>query len=439
MGRLVWRDSLVDTGDFTTSSFDIVTTSCLIVLLFITLRAGWYDIFQQGNIVAFKNYMTNSAPSARSQSRLVMDPLGHCQGGADYFPRNTILGRALLPVLMALDMMADDSVTNRTWPAPPEGVKNVTLYVMGSNENGSPGQYWTTLPDFPAPALTNYYLAPNGALTTTAPSASGLSSTYVYDPLNPVPTLGGNNLEIACGPKDQRSVESRQDVLVFTTPPLQTQVAVTGEVTVTLYVSTNVTDTDFVVKLIDVYPASSSNPSLAGSSTLVLDGIARMKWRLFPSTNEPQLLSGNPADVYQVNLTLWHTSYIFAPGHSIRVHVTSSNWPRFYPNPNTGVPMSKAANSPNITAQSTVHYDAAYPSHVTLPVVDAASQLPPFPVAEAVQSMAERHAQRINAEVEAAGTGSAMAKESKLTAEGLISFISERMQLFTQAAPFFRF
>lgn len=362
-----------------------------------------------------------------------MDPLGHCQDAASFFPHDTLFGRVLLPFLMALDLLADDSVTNRTWPAVPEGVNNVTLYVMGANEPGAPGQYWTTLPDFPTPVSTPYYLQPGGGLATTLPPAGGAgAATIVYDPANPVPTMGGDNLEVKpCGPVDQRPLEGRDDVLLFTTAPLDAPLALTGEVTATLYVSSNVTDTDFVVKLTDVYPASSGNPSLAGASVLISDGIARMRWRLFPATADPNPMSGNPSDVYQVNLTLWHTSYIVPAGHSLRVHVTSSNWPRFYPNPNTAVPMlNVSSNGLNLTAANTVHLSPQYPSAVVLPVVDATSQLPPFPVEAAVKSMAARHEPRWRAarEVRAAVTG------VKQPEEDFVAWLQRKLEAVGRAA-----
>jgi putative CocE/NonD family hydrolase len=266
----------------------------------------------------------------------------------------------------------------------PEGVKNVTFYVMGDDESSAPGQYWTTVDDFPTFVPTHYYLNGDYSLSTTAPTGQE-STTYVYDPANPVQTIGGNNLEIACGPLDQRPIEKqeREDVLIFTSDVLTQPLAITGPLFANLFVSSNTTDTDFVVKLIDVYPANSSNSALAGSSILVADGIVRMRWRDAPIINVPQPIT--PGQVYNVQVSLWNTSYIFAEGHRVRVHVTSSNWPRFKPNPNTGLPV--AQTGPNVTAANTVYMSAAYPSSFIMPVVDAKMQLPPFPVAEKVDAL----------------------------------------------------
>ena len=193
----------------------------------------------------------------------------------------------------------------------------------------------------------------------------------------------------SCGPLDQRPLETRPDVLVFTTPPLTAPVALSGPLVAELFVGTDVLDTDVVVKLIDVYPKGSKVGKYAGTSTLVADGITRLRWRDFPATNTPQLLSRDPTVVVPVTVSLWNTTYIFAPGHSIRVHVTSSNWPRFFPNPNNGLPVAVQGTGPNVTAHTTVQLGGAYPSRIILPVVDAATQLPAFPVEATIKQSLE--------------------------------------------------
>ena len=186
------------------------------------------------------------------------------------------------------------------------------------------------------------------------PSAPPSSLSYTYDPSHPVGTIGGNNLEIPCGPLDQRPIEKegRQDVLIFTSQPLTTPLAITGGLEATISLSTDTLDTDVVVKLIDVYPAiDPGDPLLSGRSVLIQDGVSRMKWRNWRTDRGEALLSGNPSDVYTTTVSLWNTSYVFAKGHSIRVHVTSSNFPRFHPNPPPGV----SFDSKNVTAHTTIH------------------------------------------------------------------------------------
>lgn len=135
---------------------------------------GWYDIFQQGQLAAFTAYQARAAPGARGQSKLVVDPCGHCQAAADLFPYDVAFGRVLLPLLLALDLFADDSATNRTWPAPSEGVKDLTFYVMGADAPGAPGNHWTTMDAPPAPTPTDLFFtpAPGGGVAGGAPAAA---------------------------------------------------------------------------------------------------------------------------------------------------------------------------------------------------------------------------------------------------------------------------
>jgi len=207
-------------------------------------------------------------------------------------------------------------------------------------------------------------------LSTSPPSSSeSASATFIYDPHDPVPTNGGNNLEIPCGPLDQRPIENRADVLMYTSAVLTDVVPITGPLNVVLYVSSNATDTDFTVKLTDVHPT--------GVSRLIQDGIVRMRWRNRYESDQPQLMT--PGQIYEVQVSLWNTSYIFNPGHRIRVDISSSNDPRFSVNPNNGLPLSQNATGPLLTAANTVYHTPVYASAIILPVVTMA-QLPPFHV-----------------------------------------------------------
>ena len=163
--------------------------------------AGWYDIFQQGNLEAWNGFQYASNPAVRGLAKLVVDPCGHCQGAASLFPHDTAFGRVLLPILMAFDMMSNDNPTNKSWPPVPEGVNNVTFYVMGADETPvAPGNYWTSIPEAPVPTPTNWYLSAGGVLSPTTPTGGAAgSSFFTYDPRNPVPTIGGANLLIPCG------------------------------------------------------------------------------------------------------------------------------------------------------------------------------------------------------------------------------------------------
>ncbi|MBU0496664.1 MAG: CocE/NonD family hydrolase, partial [Candidatus Thermoplasmatota archaeon] len=176
---------------------------------------------------------------------------------------------------------------------------------------------------------------------------------FVYDPLYPVPTEGGGNLKIKAGPYDQRSVENRSDVLIFTSPVLSEPYEATGPIKARLYVSSNQPDTDFTVKLTDVYPD--------GRSMLITDGIVRMRNRNY--NDQWEFMS--PGTVYEVEVDLWSSSYVWNTGHQIRVAVSSSNYPRFLNNPNTieGI----HANMTYVLAHNTVYVDSMYPSALILP------------------------------------------------------------------------
>lgn len=319
--------------------------------------AGWYDIFLNGNLIGFDGYQKRADPAHRGLSHIVVDPLGHCQKSSKYFPDNLIAGRVALGAFLSIDMMLG--------LPPAENAKAVTFYIMGADDDVlfNPGNYWTTLDDWPTFQPTAYYFQPDQSLSLSPPSDAIANTTYKFDPANPVPTIGGNNLLLECGPLDQSPAENRSDVLVFTTAPLASAVAVTGPLIAHLYVSSDQIDTDFTVKLTDVYGD--------GSSHLIQDGIIRMRWRNDAVSAQPQLMT--PGTVYGVDVSLWNTSYVFPAGHRIRVAISSSNYPRFSANPNNGLALNQTG--PQNIALNTLYHSQQYPSHITLPVVDL-SQMP---------------------------------------------------------------
>ena len=212
-----------------------------------------------GNLAAYDGYNNLSDESVRHTSKLVIDPLGHCQSAAEFFPQDLIAGRTLLSFMQAYELFGMREV-ERT------DVKNVTFYVMSSNDNAglSTANYWTSVETFPKPTMTNYYLHADGSTSTTVPSAgsavdSSESTTYVYDPTNPVPTSGGNNLDMPCGPLDQAQNDERSDVLVFQTPVLEAALPLTGPLFATLYVSSDAIDTDFMVSQLSGHLASTES------------------------------------------------------------------------------------------------------------------------------------------------------------------------------------
>jgi putative CocE/NonD family hydrolase len=231
---------------------------------------------------------------------------------------------------------------------------------MGANK-------WQHAQEWPLPAtkFTPYYLgganantaAGNGVLTAGKPSAAA-TDKYSYDPNSPVPTLGGNNCcgtPTLAGPKDQRPIESRKDVLVYTSEPLKAALAIAGPVKMKLFAATDGRDTDWMVKLVNVHPN--------GFSMNIAEGILRARFR--NGMDKMELLQ--PNQVYEFDVDMAGTANVFQPGHRIRVDITSSNFPQFDRNPNTGEDLG--ASSKLRVAAQTVHHGGARASHIVLPVV----------------------------------------------------------------------
>jgi len=234
----------------------------------------------------------------------------------------------------------------------------VTIFTMGENR-------WQQLSDWPPPNLrqVRYFLhSQKGAnslrgdgMLSTIPPGGERADTYVYDPDDPVPSLGGNNLTIDIGVQDQRSVEERTDVLVYTSDPLEHPLEVTGPVSVALWASSAAVDTDFTAKLVDVHPD--------GYARNLADGIIRARYR--ESASEPQLMeAGTP---YLFTIDLWATSNVFLPGHRIRLEISSSNFPRFDRNLNTGEPFGEGRRG--VPTRQTVFHQDERASYLLLPVI----------------------------------------------------------------------
>jgi hypothetical protein len=223
----------------------------------------------------------------------------------------------------------------------------------------APGNEWHTATDWPVPAKdTPYYFAKDGRLADQKPGGAASDPSFVqytFDPANPCPTIGGRNLTIPRGPRNQNALETRPDVELFTTPPLAEPVEVTGQLIAKLFVSSSAADTDMSVRLCDVYPD--------GKSYIFSEGMLRLRYR--NSFEKPEPL---PKDqIVPVTVDCWSTSLIFNKGHRIRVTVTSSNYPRFDVNPGTGQPGSE--KGPTVKQTNRIYCDADHPSCMILPVV----------------------------------------------------------------------
>lgn len=322
---------------------------------------GWHDAFVEGTIRSFQTIHNRGAEGARGGCRLVLGPWSHHDLRSLVDPRNA----------ECFPRAADPLRFFRYWlEGQPNGVPYdppVHYYVMGDPCDPSVTG-WRTGDNWPPPTIpVRLYPHADGTLRPAAPPHSS-TRTYRYDPQDPVPTLGGRNYALPAGPMDQRPVESRPDVLVFTSEELHQPLEVVGMVEAQLFVSSDAPDTDFTVKLTDVFPD--------GRSMLVTDGILRANLRDGFDHEVPMA----PGQVYCIRLEVGSTAYVFARGHRVRLAVSSSNWPRFEANPNTGQP--DRADLPPRVATNTLHLGNGHASHVVLPVRQPADASPTTSAAE---------------------------------------------------------
>lgn len=314
---------------------------------------GYFDIFAQGTIDAFQGFQTRGGPGARGKQKLLMGPWTH--GVLTDKAGDLVFPNAKRPPNDVQDQF-------RWWECYLKGVVNgvaelpaVTYYVMGDvGDASAPGNTWRTAAQWPPVPTKNqrlYFRGDHSLSATREPT--GQYASYLYDPSAPVPTVGGYELTVPAGPRDQSAVEARPDVLVFTSEPLVAPLEVTGNARVRLYVSTDVPDTDFIVRLCDVYPD--------GRSFNICEGALRARYRL--TFTQADLLK--PGRVYALDINLWPTSIIFNRGHRLRVDVTSSGAPAYDPNPNTDERL-RWSNRREV-AHTTVHLSRQYASHIDLP------------------------------------------------------------------------
>ena len=235
----------------------------------------------------------------------------------------------------------------------------VTYYVIGdTSDPNAPGNEWRTADQWPPVKAkdTKFYFHRDRTLSHEKPVEAG-PLIYRYDPSNPVPTIGGIQLSIPAGPMDQQKIESRNDVLVFTSETLNSPVEVTGRVRAKIWFAADVPDTDFIARLCDVYPD--------GRSFNLCEGAIRARFREGLDKEKP-LKDG---EIHSQEIDLWSTSVIYNAGHRIRVHVTSSSSPGYDPNPNTGAAFR--SNNESRKANIKLYLDPKRPSHITLPIATA--------------------------------------------------------------------
>lgn len=312
--------------------------------------AGWYDTFLQGTIEGFRARQLEGGEGAKGKQKLVIGPWTHfwplCQKLGEFpIPNNGCAPPYAITPKVWFDYYLKGEGENFDKMPP------VVYYLMGPFDGTeSLGNRWKTADSWPVPAvLTPYYLSQDHRLIKDIPSGGTLS--YTYDPLHPLPTLGGRNLFLDSGPADQRPLENRADILVFTSPVLEKDLEVTGNLSAKLYVSTDQNDTDIVVRLTDVYPD--------GRSILISDGHYRLGTHSTASKlNQPTLIT----------VDLWATGIVFAKGHALRVTVSSSNYPKYEKNMNLGYLGNYSGKCQ--VAKNSLYFGENYPSHLLLPVVE---------------------------------------------------------------------
>ena len=335
---------------------------------------GWYDIFLRGTI---KNYVELSRIQ-KSAKWLIIGPWTHSGNTRTYAGDVDFGAESAIPdfhedyQIKWFNYLLKDSIYSD------DAIKPIRLFVMGTgdgskNENGrlSHGGYWKTMDQWPPPGEeVSFYLQEEGLLSLEKPKQDLSFTTYTYDPDHPVPTLGGNtSARVKDGGFDQRAREdfvgseppflplkSRSDIVVFQTEPLEKDLTIIGPVNLKLFCSSSAKDTDFTFKLIDVYPPSEEYPS--GFDLNLTDAIVRMSYRNGRHTRD--LI--NPDEIYEIDLEPFPIANVFKKGHRIRVDISSSNFPRWDINPNTGEALGKSRRK--IKADNTIYHDAIRSSKV---------------------------------------------------------------------------
>lgn len=339
-----WKQRSID------NRFDEVTVPVLNI-------GGWYDIFSKATLEQIANVRKQSKNlEVRRNQFCIMGPWTHGVNqkkvGELEFGEGAKIDTGKIEQDWYGYWLKGENTGVENWPA-------FRLYIMGENR-------WRDENEWPLArtVYTNYYLHSNGksntrtgdgSLNITMPEKENADS-FIYDPSNPVPSNGGNNLVGAtAGPYDQQKIEERDDVLVFTSDELKEPVEVTGPVKLMLYAASAAPHTDFTGKLVDVYPD--------GKSYNLCEGIIRARYR---DAAAPLSLI-EPNKVYRYEIDLWVTSNVFLPGHRIRLEVSSSNYPRFDRNPNSGKEFG--TDTELVKTTQTIYHDGTYPSHLVLPVI----------------------------------------------------------------------
>ena len=322
--------------------------------------SGWYDDEQIGTPLNFMGMTTKGPEAVRRSQKMIIGPWPHNLlraqrklGDVDFGPDavidfNNVMLRWYDTWLKGID--------NGTTKEPP-----VRLFVMGENR-------WTDEQEWPIAraCFTRYYFHSNGQANSVlgdgslSPEAPGAEKKdgYAYNPAEPVPFITEATSGQVGGPDDYRSVERRNDVLVYSSEPMQNDMEVCGPVKVTLDAASSAKDTDFTAKLVDVWPD--------GVAQRLSDGMVRARFR--NGLNKEELIE--PGKIYTYSINAWNTCQVFLKGHRIRLEISSSAFPKYDRNLNTGAPLGKTAEM--VTAEQTIYHDSQHPSFVELPIISLA-------------------------------------------------------------------
>jgi uncharacterized protein len=323
--------------------------------------AGWYDLFLGESLAAYVAVQERGAAGARGNQQLIVGPWSHMVR-TGVFPDRQF---GVMAMQEATQIAARHIGFFDRWLRGDEhaldGQAPVQLFVMGIDQ-------WRDESAWPLPDThyVDYHLGGRGRANSSkgegtlgvTPAVEQAADRYLFDPRNPVPTVGGHVLMGFSGPADQSGVELRDDVLVFSTSVLDDPVEATGPVSATLFVSSSAVDTDFTAKLVDVFPD--------GRAILLCEGIQRMRYR--DSLREPTLMT--PDECYEITVDMAATSNVFLPGHRIRLEVSSSNFPRYDRNSNTGGLIFHEREADMVPALNRVYHGPDCPSRLVLPIID---------------------------------------------------------------------
>ncbi len=353
---------------------------------------GWYDTYCASTI---ENYVA-LAKLKKGPIHLLMGPWVHGGNTRPYAGDVAFGPEAVIPDFDGAFHLAWFDRYLKGRPTEVDRWPPIRLFVMGTGDGHRDeagrlvhGGYWRDAERWPLPEteFVRYYFHAGGSLSPRMPGPGVEPTTYRFDPRDPVPTIGGAfSGALRPGGYDQREREfksprggsengfvgskppylplrARPDVVVFQTEPLEQDVTVIGPITVVLYASSTAVDTDFTAKLVDVYPPSRDFPT--GFDLNLTDGIVRARYRERPDRAALMV----PGTVYRFTIELPPTANVFKKGHRIRLDISSSNFPRFDVNPNTGEPLGRHRRM--VAADNSIYHDAAHPSHVVLPIVGA--------------------------------------------------------------------